>query len=357
MRRTPLYDRHRAEGAKLVDFAGWEMPVCYPPGIRAEHISVRHGCGVFDVSHMGRVLARGPGAARLLQRATSNDVEALEVGGAQYGLMCRQDGGVLEDLFTYRLAEEEYMVVTNASNHERDLRELEALAEPSGAAAAGVEIEDRREPLAMLAVQGPASDEVMEQLSDEELPERHKVRPMTIAGVDALACGTGYTGEEGVELILAARDAETVWDRLIEVHVVPCGLGCRDTLRLEACFHLYGNDLSEDRNPIEAGLGWACKDETGYRGSEAVAAVRAAGPAQKLVPFEIDGPGIARQGNEIEGGGVVTSGTLSPTLERGIGMAYVPAAMSHLGTRLRIDVRGRTREAVVVERPFAPKRL
>jgi aminomethyltransferase len=343
---TPLLDRHRSAGARLIPFAGYDMPVQYE-GIRAEHVAVRTRAGVFDVSHMGEVETRGPQALALLQHTLSNDVSAIAVGGAQYSVMCREDGGVLDDLFTYRLGEDRYLTVTNAANHERDLAWIAGHAEGMD-----VEVLDRRDELAMLAVQGPQAREIVAGLAEGGLPARFRTAQLRVAGADALVCGTGYTGEDGVELIVAADDAERVWDAIVAAGVAPAGLGARDTLRLEACYHLYGNDLMEERGPIEAGLGWCCKEATGFIGSEAVAAVRAAGPAEKLVPFRMTGPGIARQGNPIAGGGEVTSGTMSPSLEVGIGMAYVPAGRADVGTELEIDVRGRTRSAVVATKPL-----
>ena len=349
LRRTSLYDRHVAAGARLVPFAGWEMPVQYA-GVVKEHLAVRRDVGVFDVSHMGEVKTRGPQAQDFLQRMLSNDVRRIPEGGAQYSVMCRDDGGVLDDLFTYRLAECEFLTVTNAANHEKDLAWLR-----SRAAGFDVDVVDVQARFAMLAVQGPRARALVRQLSDGSLPARMHCCERTVAGAAALVCGTGYTGEDGVELLLDPAAAPAVWDALLELGATPAGLGARDTLRLEVCFHLYGNDLSEDRGPIEAGLGWCCKERTGFIGSEAVAAVRAAGPNERLVPFAIDGPGIARQGNPVRGGGVVTSGTFSPCLQRGIGMAYVSADKSEPGTRIEIDVRGTSRSGVVGTKPLYRK--
>jgi len=351
--RTPLFACHQAAGAKLVPFAGWEMPVQYA-NIRKEHMAVREDCGIFDVSHMGEVETSGAQALALLQRLLSNDVAKIPVGGAQYSVLCREDGGVLDDLFTYRLGEQRYLTVTNAANHRQDLEWFR-----EHAAGLDVQLEDRLHDYAMLAVQGPKARALVGALAEAALPARMTAGEGRVAGVQALICGTGYTGEDGVELLLAAQDAPALWDALVQSGATPAGLAARDTLRLEACFHLYGNDLSLERNPIEAGLGWCCKEETGFIGSEAVRAARErdpAHPAEKLVAFALDGPGIARQGNAILGGGEVTSGTLSPCLGIGIGMAYVPAERASVGTRLEIDVRGRVRPAVVHTRPFVSKR-
>jgi aminomethyltransferase len=353
LRRTPLYEQHVAAEAKLVAFAGWEMPVQYPDGVRAEHMAVRERCGIFDVSHMGEIETSGPQAAELLQRLLSNDVEQIPIGGAQYSLLCNSDGGVLDDLFTYRLGPERYLTVTNAANHEHDLAWFRTQAQAGGFDAL---LEDRIDEYAMLAVQGPLAREIVQTISDAPLPKRMIASTRRLSGAEVLVCGTGYTGEDGVELLASPADAPGLWEELCRRGATPVGLGARDTLRLEACFHLYGNDLSIERNPIEAGLGWACREDTGFIGSETVRRVREAGPAEKLVAFEIDGGGIARQGNPVIEGGEVTSGTLSPCLNVGVGLAYVPAALASVGTPLQIDVRGRVRDAHVRAKPFVAKK-
>jgi aminomethyltransferase len=349
LRRTPLFDRHRAAGARLVPFAGWDMPVQYE-GIRAEHVAVRTGAGVFDVSHMGEIETSGPDAERFLQRLLSNDITQLPERGAQYGVLCRADGGVLDDLFTYRLPDR-YLTVTNASNHDKDLAWFREQAEGFD-----VDVNDAHADYAMLAVQGPAARAALGDLAGgAELPQRMRTADVELAGVPALACGTGYTGEDGCELLLPPDGAPAVWDALVERGVVPVGLGARDTLRLEVCFHLYGNDLSEDRNPIEAGLGWCCKLSTGFIGSKALREVVS---EQRLVPFAFTGPGIPRQDNPVRaphGAGIVTSGSLSPCLEAGIGMAYVPVEDTAPGTQLEVDVRGKLRAAEVREKPLYRK--
>jgi aminomethyltransferase len=349
LRRTPLYDRHVAASARLVPFAGWEMPVQYA-GIRAEQVAVRTEAGVFDVSHMGQIETGGPQAGALLQRLVSNDVEALAVGGSQYAVLCREDGGVLDDLLTYRLGPDEYLTVTNAANHERDLEWFRRHADGFDA-----EVADARDRYAMLAVQGPGAREAVQAIADSPLPQRNAVARRLLAGRPALVCGTGYTGEDGVEVLCAPEDAGALWDELMRRRVTPAGLGARDTLRLEACLPLYGNDLSEDRGPIEAGLGWCCKEDTGFVGADAVRAVRGAAPAECLRPFRLTGPGIPRPGNPVVGGGVVTSGTLSPCLDTGVGMAYLPGDRAETGTEIEIDVRGKTRGAVVADRPLYRK--
>jgi aminomethyltransferase len=338
----------------MVEFAGWEMPVFYegpPTPVRAEHMAVRTDVGVFDVSHMGEIETSGPQALELLQRLISNDLSRVPVGGAQYGLLCREDAGVLDDLFTYRLETDRWLTVTNAANHERDLQWWR-----THAGELDVQVDDRIEEYAMLAVQGPRARELVQAISDATpLPARMTAATRRLMGAEMLVCGTGYTGEDGVELLLAPADAPALWDELTRRGAAPAGLAARDTLRLEACYHLYGNDLSTERGPIEAGLGWCCAEDTGFVGADAVRAVREAGPRERLVAFAIDGPGIARQGNPIAGGGVVTSGTMSPCLGIGVGLAYVPAEHAAVGTRLEIDVRGKMRPAVVREKPLYRK--
>ncbi len=331
------------------------MPVQYE-GVRQEHMAVREGCGIFDVSHMGEIETSGPESLELLQRLLSNDVARIALGanagGAQYSVLCREDGGVLDDLFTYRLDVERYLTVTNAANHASDLQWFREHARWLSRGAG--DRQDQR--LRDAGRAGPARP-----------GDRAGVLRLAAAGAnDARACG----GLAGPRCSSAAPDtpartessccapreeAPLLWDELVRRGARPAGLAARDTLRLEVCFHLYGNDLSVDRGPIEAGLGWCCREDTGFIGAEAVRAVRSAGPAEKLVAFAIEGPGIARQGNPVLGGGEVTSGTLSPCLGTGIGMAYVPAERAAPGTRLELDVRGKMRPAVVKEKPLYRK--
>ncbi len=348
--KTPLYEKHVELGAKLVDFAGWEMPVTYE-GILEEHSAVRTHAGMFDVSHMGEVEVEGPGALAFLQRVLSNDVAAIAVGGAQYSCLCNEEGGVLDDLFTYRLGGDRYLLVTNSANHESDLAWLGRWSRDFDVA-----VRDVADRYAMLAVQGPHARQITASTLGIELPARMRVAPVQIGRRPALACGTGYTGEDGTELLIDPEIAPAIWAELLDAGVVPCGLGARDTLRLEVCFHLHGNDLIPERNPIEAGLGWCCKEETGFVGAEAVARARTEGTAEKLVPFRIEGAGIPRQGNPVFLGedvvGEVTSGTFSPSLEVGIGMAYLRADLAEPGTEIDIDVRGKRRAARVGSKPL-----
>jgi len=349
LKRTALYDSHVAAGAKLVPFAGWEMPVQYD-GIKAEHVAVRTSVGIFDVSHMGEIETSGPDAEAFLQRILSNDVSKIGPGGAQYSLLCREDGGVLDDLFTYRFGSNRYLTVTNAANHAKDLAWFQRQAESFD-----VDVDDSADRYAMLAVQGPIARELIQSIADAPLPARMTAEPRTLHGRTALVCGTGYTGEDGVEILCDPGDAPALWDVLVRRGAAPAGLAARDTLRLEVCFHLYGNDLMESRGPIEAGLGWCCKEDTGFIGAEAVRAARESGTEEKLVPFKLTGPGIARQGNPVIGGGEVTSGTLSPCLNIGIGMAYLPSEAAVEGHEFEIDVRGKARPAVVAKKPLYSK--
>jgi aminomethyltransferase len=351
--RTPLYEKHVELGAKMVPFAGWDMPVSYE-GIREEHSAVRTHAGMFDVSHMGEVEVEGPGALPFLQRVLSNDVAKIEIGGAQYSCLCNEEGGVLDDLFTYRLGGDRYLIVTNSANHEADLAWLGRWSRSFD-----VSVRDVADRYAMLAVQGPHARSIVSRALGLDLPPRMRVAHGRIGGRPALICGTGYTGEDGVELLIDPEVAPPIWAELLDAGVVPCGLGARDTLRLEVCFHLHGNDLTPERNPIEAGLGWCCKEVTEFVGAGAVARVRRDGPAEKLAPFKIEGAGIPRQGNPVlsagEEAGVVTSGTFSPSLEIGIGMAYVRRDLAEPGTEVEIDVRGKHRPARIASKPLYRK--
>ncbi|MFI5028046.1 MAG: glycine cleavage system aminomethyltransferase GcvT [Solirubrobacterales bacterium] len=350
LRRTPLYERHAELGARLVPFAGWEMPVSYE-GIREEHMAVRTHAGMFDVSHMGEVEVEGPGALVFLQHVLSNDVAAIALGGAQYSCLCDENGGVLDDLFAYRLGGDRFLLVTNSANHEADLAWMGRWSRGQDVA-----VRDVADRYAMLAVQGPHARAIVGGTLGVELPPRMRVAPVHIGRRPALACGTGYTGEDGVELLIDPEVAPAVWAELLDAGAVPCGLGARDTLRLEVCFPLHGNDLGPERTPIEAGLGWCCAERTGFIGSEAIARARAEGPAEKLAPFGIEGEGIPRRGNPVlfegERVGEVTSGSFSPSLEVGIGMAYLRPDLAAPGSEIEIDVRGKQRAARVASKPL-----
>jgi aminomethyltransferase len=341
LQRTPLYERHRALGARMVPFAGWEMPVQYE-GVIPEHRAVRGDAGVFDVSHMGELEIEGPRAHELLQSLLSNDLDKVEPGGAQYTLLTNERGGIVDDLIAYRLEAGRYLLVVNAANREGDFQWIKEREIP------GSDVRDVSDEFALLAVQGPHS---LERLELGDAP------PFTFAmeelnGIECMVNRTGYTGEVGVELLVPAEDAVALWDRVLERGAVPCGLGARDTLRLEVCFPLHGNDITQDTDAISAGLGWVCALDKDFTGAEELRRIKAEGPTEKLVPFVMEEGGIPRAGMSIAGGGRVTSGSHSPMLDRGIGMGYVPTGRSEPGTELTVDVRGRDRSARVVKKPI-----
>ena len=342
LQRTPLHDRHVALGARLVPFAGWEMPVQYD-GVIPEHQAVRRDCGVFDVSHMGEVMVEGPRAEDLLQGLLSNDLRKIGDGGAQYTLLTNEEGGILDDLIAYREAPTRFLLVVNASNAAGDFRRLKEHE------IRGSEVTDVSDDYALLAVQGPRALERLEL--DEGTPFTWEMGE--IDGVEVMVNRTGYTGEKGVELACMAEDAPALWDAVLARGAKPCGLGARDTLRLEACFPLHGNDITPETDPISAGLGWTCALDKEFTGADVLRRVKADGPERKLVAFVMEDKAIPRQGMPIsEPPGDVTSGSHSPMLDVGIGMGYVPAESSAPDTELTIDVRGRARRARVVPKPI-----
>jgi len=362
LKRTPLYACHVEAGAKLVDFAGWEMPVQYSGstgGVIEEHRAVRTAAGMFDVSHMGEVRVRGAGAEAFLQRLTPNDVSKLAPGRAHYSGLLTDSATYIDDLLIYRLAADDFLVVVNASNAERDfawMAERVTREEKNS-----VEVTNESDRYALIAVQGPQAVPILTPLMT---PGAADVRYYgflqgEVAGNPAILSRTGYTGEDGFELYLSPEDAPGIWRLLLDAGVKPAGLGARDTLRLEAAMALYGHEIDETTTPFEAGLAWVVKLDKGeFAGRAALAAQRAAGIPRKLVGFEVRGRGIARQGHAVlspesgEAVGTVTSGTWSPTFEKALGMAYVPAAMAAPGTALSIDVRGKSLPAVIVDLPF-----
>jgi aminomethyltransferase len=341
LQRTPLFDRHVALGARMVSFAGWEMPVQYD-GVIPEHRAVREDCGVFDVSHMGELEVEGMHAFELLQSLLSNDLSKLEVGDAQYTLLTNERGGIVDDLIVYRTDSYRYLLIVNASNRDVDYRWLKERE------IRGSDVRDFSDDYALLAVQGPRSIERL------ELPERQSFtwEMGELDGIEVMVNRTGYTGERGVELMCPAEDAGALWDAVLARGAKPCGLGARDTLRLEVCYPLHGNDMTPDTDAISAGLGWTCALEKEFTGVDALRRIKADGPEQKLVPFVMTEKAIPRQGMAIEGGGVVTSGSHSPMLDVGIGMGYVPAGTAEPGSELTIDVRGRGRGARIVKKPI-----
>jgi aminomethyltransferase len=341
LQRTPLHDRHVALGARLVPFAGWEMPVQYE-GVIQEHRAVRTDAGVFDVSHMGELEVEGPRATQLLQGLLSNDLDRIEPGQAQYTLLTNERGGIVDDLIAYRLDRCRYLLVVNASNREADFRWLKEHE------IAGSDVRDVSDEYALLAVQGPHA------IGKLGLPP---ASPFTFAeaeldGVQVMVNRTGYTGEDGCELLCMAEDAGSLWDGVLARGIVPCGLGARDTLRLEVCYPLHGNDITQETDAISAGLGWTCALDKEFTGAEVLRRVKAEGPGRKLAAFVMAERAIPRHGMAIAGGGEVTSGSHSPMLDAGIGLGYVPAASAAPGTQLTIDVRGKPRRADVVKKPI-----
>jgi aminomethyltransferase len=341
LHRTPLYERHRALDARMVPFAGWEMPVQYE-GVIQEHRAVRADCGVFDVSHMGELEVEGPRANELLQSLLANDLDKVEPGGAQYTLLTNERGGIVDDLIAYRLEPGRFLLIVNAANREADFQWLKEREIP------GSDVRDVSDEYALLAVQGPRS---IERLGLDDAPA-FTFAMRELDGIECMVNRTGYTGERGVELMVPAEEAEALWDRVLERGAIPCGLGARDTLRLEVCYPLHGNDIGPDTDAISAGLGWVCALDKEFTGADKLRRIKEAGAERKLVAFVIEESAVPRQGMAVAGGGEVTSGTHSPMLDRGIGMGYVPAAQAEPGTELTIDVRGRGRRARVVEKPI-----
>jgi len=325
----------------MVPFAGWEMPVQYE-GVIPEHRAVRSDAGVFDVSHMGEVEVEGPKALEFLQSMLSNDLDKIEAGKAQYTLLTNEGGGIVDDLIVYELDPFRFLLVVNASNAQTDFRWLKERE------IRGTEVSDRSAEYALLAVQGPRS---FERLG---LPPAHAFTfdMGEIDGVEVMVNRTGYTGEEGCELLCMSDDAIQLWDAVLARGVVPCGLGARDTLRLEVCYPLHGNDITPETDAISAGLGWTCALDKDFTGADALRRIKEQGPKEKLVAFVMEERAIPRQGMPIEGGGRVTSGSHSPMLDVGIGMGYVPADTATPGTELTIDVRGRPRKARIVPKPI-----
>jgi aminomethyltransferase len=341
LQRTPIHERHVSLGARLVPFAGWEMPVQYE-GVIAEVRAVRTDCGVFDVSHMGELEVEGPRATELLQATLSNDLDKIRPGEAQYTLLTNERGGIIDDLIVYRLDDFRYLLIVNASNREADVRWLKERELP------GSDVRDVSDEYALLAVQGPRA------IARLGLPA---ASPFTFAeaDVDGIHCmvnRTGYTGEDGCELLTMAEDGAELWDRVLARGATPCGLGARDTLRLEVCFPLHGNDITPETDAISAGLGWCCALDKEFSGANELREIKTRGPERKLVAFVMEDKAVPRQGMAVDGGGEVTSGTHSPMIERGIGLAYVPTSAAAPGTKLSIDVRGRMRAGHVVKRPI-----
>jgi aminomethyltransferase len=360
-KRTPLHAAHVRLGARMIPFGGWDMPVQYR-GIVEEHRTARAAAACFDVSHMGEFEFRGRDATQALQRLTTNDVEALQVGQVQYSLLCYEDGGIVDDLTLYRLGDDDYMMTVNASNIDKDwawvCQHLEGQVEAKNVSAE----------TGLIAVQGPRAERLVGQLSDVDVTRIGYYRFVRgrVAGTPTIISRTGYTGEDGFELYVPAENTEAAWGALLGAGkpdgVAPAGLGARDTLRLEMKYALYGNDIDQTTNPLEATLGWVVKlEKVEFIGKPVIAQVKAEGPRRRLIGFEMVDRSVARHGYRVFRNGAevghVTSGSYGPSVDRYIGVGYVPTALSAVGTEIEVEVRGRPQRARVVKTPFYPPRV
>jgi aminomethyltransferase len=359
-KKTPLYDEHVRLGAKMIPFGDWIMPVQYS-GIIDEHQAVRKNVGVFDISHMGQLVARGPRAGGWLNEMLTNNIDKLEVGTGQYTFLLNEHGGIIDDLIVYRTAPETFLLVVNASRTDEDFAWLQKHLGDNAA------LENRSADFGGLAIQGPRIIELLQAIvgNEAELPARNQIRDFDAGGIKLTIARTGYTGEDGVEVFFAAKDAARVWNEILakgkELGIRPCGLGARDTLRLEMCYPLNGSDLSSDHNPIEAGLGFFVDlKKPKFVGREVLADAKENGTPNRLVAFRMKGKGppprphysVWREGERI---GETTSGSLSPSLNEGIGMAYVSAAHAKVGTEIEIEIRDRKLPAVIEKKPLYKK--
>jgi aminomethyltransferase len=361
LKRTPLYEWHKARGARLIDFAGWEMPVYYE-GIVAEHQATREKAGMFDLSHMGEIEVKGPDALEYLQSVMTNDVSAITDGQAQYSVMCYENGTIVDDLLITKLPDR-YMLVVNASNIDKDFNWLKSHIKGR------VEVVDRSDEFSIIAVQGPKSEDIIAEVYGESLRNLlyyHAVE-LDYQGKKnvVLLSRTGYTGEDGFEILLPNEFALETWNKLFDAGekygLTPVGLGARDTLRMEMKFALYGHDISDQTNPLEAGLGWVVKLDKEFVGAPVLRSIKEKGLERKLVAFEMVDRGIPRQhcpvvidGKPV---GEVTSGNVSPSTGKSVGLAYVPTAYSKIGTEIAIDIRGKILKAIIVKAPFVPSHV
>ncbi len=358
MKNTALSKTHEALGAKMVPFAGYNMPVSYD-SVNIEHDAVRNGVGVFDVSHMGEFLIEGPNALELIQKVTSNDASKLTIGKAQYSCLPNESGGIVDDLIVYRVKEETYLLVVNASNIEKDWNHISKYNE-----AINAEMKDISENYSLLAIQGPKAVEAMQSITSVDLSaiKFYNFVVGDFAGIaHVIISATGYTGSGGFEIYCKNSEVKQIWDKVFEAGadfgIKPIGLAARDTLRLEMGYCLYGNDITDETSPYEAGLGWITKFTKDFVNSEALAREKEHGPKRKLVAFELDDRGIPRQGYDIVDGqgktiGEVTSGTMSPSLGKGIGLGYVPNIFTDIGSKINIQIRKNAVAATVVKLPF-----
>ncbi len=358
MKNTALTETHEALGAKMVPFAGYNMPVSYE-GINSEHETVRNGVGVFDVSHMGEFLIEGPNALNLIQKVTSNDASKLTVGKAQYSCLPNETGGIVDDLIVYRVKDETYLLVVNASNIEKDWNHISRYNESFHA-----EMKDISEGYSLLAIQGPKAVEAMQSVTSVDLSAIKFYNFMVgdFAGIEhVIISATGYTGSGGFEIYCKNSEVKQIWDTVFEAGadfgIKPIGLAARDTLRLEMGYCLYGNDITDETSPFDAGLGWITKFTKDFVNSEQLAKEKEHGPKRKLIAFELDDRGIPRQGYDIVDGqgkiiGVVTSGTMSPSMGKGIGLGYVPKVFSEIGSKINIQIRKNAVPATIAKLPF-----
>jgi aminomethyltransferase len=359
LKRTALYEEHVSAGAKIVPFAGYEMPVQYT-GVIDEHTTVRNHVGLFDVSHMGEVEFTGPRALETVNRIITNDLERIEDGQALYTVMCKPEGGIIDDLVVYRFGPERIIICVNAANRAKDFAWMKAQAGDD------CEVTDRSDDYAQIAVQGPRAVELVSRLTEDDVASVGTYRFITgeVAGVESIISRTGYTGEDGFELYTPASEGPAVWRALLDkgadLSVKPAGLGARDSLRLEMRYALYGNDIDETTHPYEAGLGWVVKlDKQAFVSKDALVKIKADGWTRKMVGFEMVGRGIARHGYEVVDGeeviGTVTSGTKGPSVNKAVGIAYVTKDRAKVGSRIDVRIRGRSVEAKVVKTPFYRK--
>jgi len=359
LKRTPLFPAYEKYRPRLVDFGGWELPVQFS-GIKDEHLATRNKAGIFDVSHMGEIRVSGPGALDLLQKAATNDVSRIEIGGAQYSAILNERGGIIDDVFVYRLHTEEFLLCVNAANQDADFEWL------SGIEGVGYFIRDESSDWAQIALQGPLAAHIFTVASDNDAEgiARLSIAAARFGDVGVMAARTGYTGEDGFEIFVPAEDAVSVWDKLMAAGsprgLVPVGLGARDTLRLEMGYPLHGHDITEETTPIEAGLSWiVAMDKDDFIGKDALVKQKRDGVEKKRVGFVMRESGVARDGYRIiapHGEGKVTSGTKTPSLDAAVGMGYVPAKDAMEGTEIKIEIRGKEKKAVVKKWPFYSKR-
>lgn len=358
--KTPLYEAHEKLGGKIVDFHGWLMPIQYE-GIVKEHQAVRERVGLFDVSHMGEFFIRGKEAKVFLQKVLTNDLDKIKEGQCLYSPICYADGGIVDDSIAYKISDTEWMLVVNASNIEKDFNWLQENKDEE------CTLENASSQTGLIALQGPESEKIFKKLFSKELDdiEYYHFIQTELEGVAVTVSRTGYTGEKGVEIFCQAENTVWLWDKLLEAGkefgVAPIGLGARDTLRLEMKFALYGNDITDQTNPLEAGLGWTVAlDKEDFIGKEALVQAKESGLERRLICFQLDDPGVARHGftvwNEVQAIGEVTSGTMSPTLNKSIGLAYVDLAHAKVGSSINIEVRNRKLKATVVKPPFVENR-